>query len=144
MRRLCQLVVAILLALVLGGCASPHQSSAEDVSPLSWEEAVEFTLPNSDTLTLREVEIYLRGNQRFAEDSLTVRLLLLTPDSLGYAEPFTLVIPHATPSPVAREVTIPYRSRVRFTRLGDYRLRITPTRPVKGLEAVGINIQKSK
>ncbi|MFQ9211784.1 MAG: hypothetical protein ACLR3T_10115, partial [Alistipes finegoldii] len=104
-----------------------------------------LTLSNAVRSSLRDVNLFLRCNDRFAEDSLTVRIRVRTPDSLQHEEPFVMVIPPAhTPAAISREADIPYRRRVRFDRTGDYHLTITPCRPVEGVEAVGIHIVKSQ
>ncbi|WP_418409864.1 hypothetical protein [Alistipes sp.] len=132
-------------ALLAGGCLSPHQSAVADVDAAAWNRAAVLTLTNSDTTTLRDLELFLRCNDLFTEDSLTVRITVLTPDSLRHEEPFLLVIPPAhTPAALSREADVAYRRRVRFARTGDYRIKITPGRLVKGVEAVGINIVKSQ
>ena len=137
--------IALLAATAGSGCVTPHQSTAADVNPARWDSPSEIVIPNADTLTLRDMGLYLRCNERFGEDTLTLRIAVFTPDSLRYEEPFTLAIPPTTaPASLAREAAVPYRSRVVFARTGDYRIRITPSRPVRGVEAIGINIQKSE
>lgn len=134
---------AALLALA-AGCTAPHQSLATDVDPAAWEHAAEFTLENTDTVTLRDVRIFLTCNDRFREDTLTVHIGIRTPNRGRFEEPFRMVIPRATtPAAVMREAIIPYRLRVRFPLRGDYRLTITPCRTVRGVEAAGIHIVKS-
>lgn len=96
-------------------------------------------------MSLRDAEVFLRCNDRFAEDTLTLRIATIAPDSLRFEEPFLLVIPRGeSPAPLMREVAVPYRIRIRFTQSGDYRCILTPTRPVRGVEAVGVNIEKSE
>lgn len=140
---------ALLTAVAAGsGCTegfSPLQSAAADVNPAAWQEAAELVIPNADTLSLRDLTVFLRCNDRFAEDTLTVRIAFRTPDSLRFEEPFTLAVPRpAAPAALTHEAGIPYRRRVRFGRTGDYRIRITPSRPVRGVEAVGIDISTSE
>ena len=126
------------------GCVSPHQSAVTDVNPIRWDRKAEIHMPNTDTVTLRDASIFLRCNDRFVEDTLTIRITTLTPDSLRVEEPFLLVIPRSeSPAALMREVVVPYRRRILFTRSGDYRCIVTPTRPIRGIEAVGINIEKS-
>lgn len=140
----CTLLV-LLAALLAGGCVSPHGAVVADVDATSWHAPAVIDLANTDTTTLRDMDVFLRCNDLFAEDSLTVRIAVLTPDSLRCEEPFVLTVPHAhTPAAIARETVLPYRRRIRFARTGDYRITITPGRPVKGVEAVGINIVKSE
>lgn len=139
------IVAATAAAWLAGGCISPHQSAATDVDPFRWEREAEIRLPNADTVTLRDAAVFLRCNDRFAEDTLTLRIATVTPDSLRFEEPFRLVIPRdESPAPLKREVAVPYRLRIRFTQSGDYRCILTPTRPVRGVEAVGINLTKSE
>ena len=126
------IAAATAAALLAGGCVSPHQSAATDVDPFRWERGAEIRLPNADTVSLRDAEVFLRCNDRFAEDTLTLRIATIAPDSLRFEEPFLL------------EVAVPYRIRIRFTQSGDYRCILTPTRPVRGVEAVGVNIEKSE
>ena len=127
------------------GCMSPDQSSVTDVSPRRWAEAAEIRWENADTVTLRDAELFLRYNDRFAEDTLTVRIATLSPDSLRVEESFLLAITRTNgPAALMREASIPYRSRMRLGRSGEYRCRITPVRPVRGVEAVGIRFSKSR
>ena len=140
------IAAAATAALLAGGCVSPHQSAATDVDPFRWELGAEILLPNADTVTLRDAEVFLRCNDRFAEDTLTLRIATVPPDSLRFEEPFRLVIPRgeSRPTPLMREIVVPYRIRMRFAQQGDYRCILTPTHPVRGVEAVGINLTKSE
>ena len=115
-----------------------------DVDPLEWKYPAGLVLKNSDTTTLREVGFFLRSNDRFTDDTLTLGLTIYTPDTLRYEESVRLVVPRTViPSALVRETAIPYRSRVKFPRTGDYRVILTPARPVTGIEAIGIHIEKS-
>ena len=91
-------------ALLAGSCVSPHQSAVTDVNPARWDSRAEIRLPNADTVSLRDAVIFLRCNDRFAEDTLTVRIATVTPDSLRFGEWFLLVIPHPKgPAALMRE-----------------------------------------
>lgn len=130
-----------MAAMTAAGCRQEYQSAAADVDPADWHEPAEVTIGNADTTTLRDIALFLRCNDRFAEDTLTVRIETLSPDSLRFAESFLLPIPYAaSPAALAREVRIPYRHRAIFDRTGDYRIRIAPCRSVRGVEAVGVDI----
>lgn len=126
------------------GCISPHQSTAVDVDPKGWHQPAALLLPNTDTTSLRNLTFFLHCNARFKEDTLTVYVEIGTPDGLRHKEPFLMTISHSSrPAALLREVVIPYRNQVRFHRPGDYRITITPTRSVVGVEAAGININQS-
>ena len=113
--------------------------------PVSWKDPAGIVLANADTTSLRDLTLFLRCNDRFAEDTLTVRIAVTTPDSLRSEELFLLAIPR-TPSPAAlvREAAVPYRRAIRLGRTGDYRFTVTPTRPIRGVEAVGLTIRKDR
>lgn len=139
------LLTALFAALCCGSCVTPRLSVAADTDPAAWHETAEMTLRNDDTLARRDLDLFLRCNDRFGEDTLTVHITLLTPDSLRFGEPFLLTLRHdRRTAALASEAVIPYRRRVRFGRTGDYRIRITPARPVRGVEAVGIHIKTSE
>ena len=66
-------------------------------------------------------------------------------DSLRYEEHVTLrPVPGRHPAALNRVCEWPYRTRVRLTDTGDYRVVIRPVTPQQGIEAVGINIVKTQ
>ena len=102
-------------------------------------------LANADTTSLRDLTLFLRCNDRFGEDTLTLRIVTTTPDSLRFEEFFRITSPRTNgPAAIAHEIAVPYRRHVRFAREGDYRMTIAPTRPVRGIEAVGIGTSDSQ
>lgn len=127
-----------------GGCASPWQTAAADVTPGGWDEPAEIRIENADTTTLRDADLFLRYDERFTEDTLTVRIATVAPDSLRFEEVFLLAIPRSDgPAALTRESLIPYRRHVRLTKTGEYRVIVTPQRSIRGVEAVGIRLSKS-
>ena len=143
--RMAALLLPLLAAVCCGSCITPRLSVAADTDPAAWQQAAEVTIANDDTLARRDLDLFLRCNDRFAEDTLTVRIATVTPDSLRFGEWFLLVIPHPKgPAALMREAAIPYRRRIRLTQHGDYRCSVTPVRPVRGVEAVGVDLQQSR
>lgn len=145
MRRRLFAATAVLLLSVTAGCASDSRSAAADVNPAGWATGAEIVFPNADSLARYDATLFLRCNDRFAEDTLTVRITVTTPDSLRSEELFLLAIPRTpSPAPLVREAAVPYRRAVSFRRTGDYRFTVTPTRPIRGVEAVGLTIHKDR
>lgn len=137
--------VAIATGLLAGGCSAPQQAIAVDVDPNGWSHQARLILPNTDTTTLRDITFFVRCDQRLSEDTVTLRIAFQTPDTLHYEESFRLFIPrNTTPAALTHEVVVPYRYQVRFPRIGTYLMTLTPTHEVCGIEAIGINIVKSK
>ncbi|MEG0808342.1 MAG: hypothetical protein RR410_08330 [Alistipes sp.] len=140
MRHRSMIVVAIV-ALFATSCVSPHASVVTDVNPDGWTDRATMTYCNADTTSLCDMNLFLRCDDSFAEDTLTVRFAICTPDSLRFEEPFRLVLPHTnSPAALRREVVVTYRHRVRLLRAGNYYITITPVRPVQGVEAVGVTL----
>lgn len=68
----------------------------------------------------------------------------VAPDSLRATEPFTLRLALSRgPSPLLCDTAVLYRRRAVLRCAGDYRMTIRPCRPVRGIEAVGVTIEKS-
>lgn len=98
MRRGLFAAAAALLLSGVAGCASDSWSAAADVNPSEWAAGAGILFPNADSLARYDATLFLRCNDRFAEDTLTVRIAVTTPDSLRSEELFLLAIPpHAEP-----------------------------------------------
>lgn len=134
---------AFIAAGLLFGCASPRGSYFTDTSPDSWRKSITVAFPNADTLSTREISIALRCNEMFRDDTLSLHVALLSPDSLRYEEPVVLRIPRGRyAAPVSREIVIPYRQNSVLADSGEYLFTFTPMRSVRGIEAVGLIISE--
>lgn len=136
---------ALLLALLpAAGCLSPHRSAVVDVDPLGWDDAAEVRFANADTLAPYDLRLVVRYDAAFAGDPVELEVTTEAPDSLRLTERFTLrLVPTRGPSPLLRDTAVLYRRRVVLRRAGEYRMTIRPDEPVRGIEAVGIAIEKS-
>lgn len=132
-------VIALLAGCLVVGCIAPERAVVADVSPAAWQEPAVVAYTNRDTLSRIELRLFLRLDDRFREDTLTLRLTTLSPDSLRASEYHRLVIPaRRVATPLQRVFEIPYRRGVQLHARGEYRFWLTPTRPIEGVEAVGI------
>lgn len=132
---------AVITALLFTGCMSPHQAVVTDVNALAWCDSAAVAIRNNDTLAMRELRILVRSNEAFDGDTLTLRIATLSPDSLRYEESLTIRIPHPPKAAsLRREADVLYRRDVVLADTGIYRFTFTPTRPVRGVESVGIHI----
>lgn len=145
MRRQARNLLLCAAVLSAVGCVSPREGMVTDVNPACWDAPVGIVIPNPDTTSLREVALFLRLNDRFTDDTLSLGIEVRTPDSLRCEETVQFAIPRRQPPAArARIAVLPYRSRVRFGRSGDYRMTVTPCRPVGGVEAVGVKLQTTR
>ncbi|MDE5963645.1 MAG: hypothetical protein K2G58_06455 [Alistipes sp.] len=126
------------------GCSTPYRSVIADVDAGMWDEPAELILSNVDTLHEFDWQLFVRGDYRIVADTFTLRIAIETPDSLRFEEPFFVRLSaRSAPAALLHENMVGYRRNVRLSRSGDYRLIIRPTRPLRGVEAVGIQTVKS-
>lgn len=129
----------------LTGCLHPTQAVMADVDLYGWHEGAVVEVENGDTATLRDLSLVIRSNRSFRADSLRLEFFVETPDSMQFTETVGFPVHHPHRAAALRTVDeIPYRRRVVLNRPGTYRITLTPVVPVEGIEAVGINIVKSK
>ena len=129
----------------LTGCLHPTQAVMADVDLYGWHEGAVVEVENGDTATLRDLSLVIRSNRSFRADSLRLELFVETPDSMQFTETVGFPVHHPRRAAALRTVDeIPYRRRVVLNRPGTYRITLTPVVPVEGVEAIGINIVKSK
>ena len=96
-------------------------------------------------MTPRDLYIVVRYNDSFRDDTLRLTIRTISPDSLVFEESYTLGLPpRRHPAALAEEESVPYRRHVIFPDSGIYRMAFTPAMPVRGVEAIGINQQKSE
>ena len=138
-----RLLLATALAGLLTGCSMPGRTAVAEIGGGTWSDPVELVLPNNDTTGCYDWQLFVRCDDRIAPEAFTLQITLLSPDSLRFSESVAVQLP-ASPAaaPVLREAAVDYRRRVRLSALGNYRLRIAPHEPLRGVEAVGIQTLK--
>lgn len=131
--------VGILSLLLAGGCTTQEQAYVTDVTAFDPDHTAIVRMENHRANSYGELKIFLRTDDRFTEDSLTVRVVTFTPDSLRTEELHRLILPRPKRINALKQILeIPYRRSVRLRHEGTYYFSLTPTRSVAGIEAVGI------
>ncbi len=126
----------LLASLTAAGCLSHHRSAVADVDPRGWNDAAEVSFAN--------LWLVVRYDAAFAGEPVELEVTTVAPDSLRLTERFTLRLPVSRgPAPLLRDTAVLYRRRAVLRRTGEYRMTIRPDEPVRGIEAVGIAIEKS-
>lgn len=99
--------------------------------------------PNADTLAVCDLWLVVRYDAAFAaagrSGSDDRRARFAPRDGAFHAA----ARPLARPSPLLCDTAVLYRRRAVLRCAGDYRMTIRPCRPVRGIEAVGVTIEKS-
>lgn len=139
--RLC----VLFLLLALCACRPTSLTVMQDVPARLWQEPVTVAFDAADTAALSDLYAVIRYNEAFREDTLTLRITTCSPDSLYFGETLWITVVHKhTAAPLRSQQRTPYRRRVRFGQAGTYRMTFRPTRPVRGIESVGLQIENSR
>lgn len=137
------LACLVFVGLSMMSCREAHHSvDVHDVEDAVWSAPEIFCYDNEDSLSKRDIAIVVRYGEGYVADSVALRILTISPDSMVYEEPFALHIPRIKEVRPA-EQTFLYRSRVVLGRKGEYQFRITPERAVEGITSVGIVIDEA-
>ena len=142
MQRLISNILALVALVVSVSCGGSNRSiEMHDRYGSVWFDTEEFVYDNSDTLYRRNISITVRYDGDYVSDSVPLKILTISPDSMVLEEDFTLHIPHlADMRP--EEHTFVYRSNVLLKRSGEYRFRLTPLEPIDGIASVGLIVDE--
>ena len=143
MQRLIYLAIAALSALCVACNEPQHSIEMHDMDEAVWSNAEEFTYDNQDSLSKRDISIVVRYGSDYVADSVSLRILAISPDSLVTEEPFTLRIPRIK-EVRPEEQTFLYRKDVVLGRCGEYTFRITPDTLIEGISSVGLMIGETE
>lgn len=136
------IAVAVATILAVVGCIAPQTVVMCDVDPQGWDKPVMLTVRNDDTLSLRTLSVVLRYNGDFRCDSLPLGMSVSLPDAGQFAEGIVLRPEYPySPAAVSATENIVWRRRSTLGQSGWYLFTIRPLQPVRGVEAVGINIE---
>ncbi len=137
--------IAASLILLTTGCTCEVNSVAVEVNPSGWTggQTVQAIFPNRDTLSVREISVFMLCCGRTGSDSLELFLTTITPDSLSVTETIVLYPSAAVGTTRYRQVTRPYRSNIILGKTGEYHFEFSheyiPS--LEGIKAVGINVK---
>ena len=143
MRRVVNTILALLIVVAMVACGGGgnHTVEMHDTHGCIWSEGEEFFYENSDTLYRRNISINVRYDGNYVAQSVPVKILTVSPDSMILEEDFTLHIPYlADMQP--DEHTFVYRSQVLLKRSGTYRFLVTPQQPVEGISSIGLIVDE--
>lgn len=140
-RALRAILVVVAVALATACNTTPRTVVVSDPAGSVWSSAEEFCYTNRDSLLRRDIKIVVRYDRGYDADSIAMRVLTISPDSLLLDEPFVLRVPRLSDLR-PEEQTFLYRSNVQLKHKGDYIFRLTPETAVEGIASVGILIEE--
>ena len=109
----------------------------------SWSGAESLNYENSDTISLRNLDIALRYNDNFKQAVLPLKIAVTTPDARYFEEIVELQLQHpSTALSVATTESVPYRTDALLSQKGCYTFTFEPQSEVRGVEAIGIKFRE--
>ena len=143
MRRLIYVIVMAVAAIAVSCNEAQHSVIMHDMESCAWSTTEQFTYDNTDSLAKRDISFVVRYGTGYVADSVSLRILTISPDSMVTEEPFTLRIPRIK-EVRPEEQTFLYRKDVVLGRCGEYTFRITPDTLVEGISSVGLMIGETE
>ena len=134
-------VAALLMSLFFVACGRGGYVDMQPVSPYSWSKPVSIIVENDNTERVVDIAVALRYNDNLESDTLSVTLQTSLPDARQVREELLLHLNREySAAAVTASETVPYRTNCTLNQSGYYIFTITPSRAVKGVEAVGIEL----
>ena len=143
MQRLIYLAIVAFASLMVACNEQSHTIEMHDMAKSVWSTAEEYHYDNADSLSKRDISIVVRYGADYVADSVNLRILAISPDSMVTEERFTLRIPRIK-EVRPEEQTFLYRKDVVLGRCGEYTFRITPDTLIEGISSVGLMIGETE
>ena len=138
-------IVVAVVAVAMCSCLAPQNSLMVGVDMRSWSGAESLTYENSDTISLRNLNIALRYNDNCKQAVLPLKIGITTPDTRHFEEVVELRLSHPSAAlTVATTESVPYRTNVLLSQKGSYTFTFEPQTEVQGVEAIGIEFNYGK
>lgn len=145
--------IIISLALLTGaafiqGCVARNDSAVAEIDPSGWSrhDVRQAVYSNSDTASLRSIDIMVVYNNLFLQDRspLTVSVTTISPDSVSVTENIAIIPERRPQAPSSGyiQAIVPYRKNVSLSQEGDYIFSFAHSEeiPAEGIKAMGVII----
>ena len=143
MKRVVKRLMIAIVAFTLCSCIAPQNAAMVGVDVRSWVKVKSVVYENSDTLSLRNLNIAIRYNDNFEETSLPLKVVIMSPDTRIFEETITLqLLRPSTALAISTTESLPYRTNVSFGQKGTYVFAFKPLTEVRGIEAIGIELKE--
>ncbi|MBR2031156.1 MAG: hypothetical protein IKA04_02980 [Alistipes sp.] len=135
-------IVVVALAMMMCSCLAPQNTQMVSVNMRSWDSVESITYDNSDTISLRNLNIALRYNNNFKQTTLPLKITVTTPDARHFEEIAELQLQRPrTALTVSTTESLPYRTDVLLNQRGCYTFSFEPQSAVRGVEAIGVELR---
>jgi len=135
-------IVVVALAMMMCSCLAPQNTQMVSVNMRSWDSVESITYDNSDTISLRNLNIALRYNNNFRQTTLPLKIAITTPDARHFEEIVELQLQRPrTALTISTTESLPYRTDVLLNQRGCYTFSFEPQSAVRGVEAIGVELR---
>lgn len=138
-------IAFLLLPIAVTGCREDSVNISTPVNPRGWkpDDVKSVIYRNSDTTSLRNIVLFLSCDKNL-KGNIPLEITTVTPDSMRFTEGFMF----ESSDEAGGDFTVKraeYRNDNLFSREGGYvfRIRQTGSQPIKGIRAVGIEIESA-
>lgn len=143
-QRYISIVAMLFCAALLVGCSDGPVSISASVDPRGWnkDDVKAVVYQNSDTTSMRDIVLFVACDRNMHAD-IPLEITTVTPDSLRFSEQFLFEPSAADDASDFIVKRVIYRANSLFAREGGYvfRIRRLGSEPLKGIRAVGIEIE---
>lgn len=143
-----QIVVCFLGVLFFSSCLSPHSERVVDVDPIGWAsgQGVELRFENLDTLSVRDLDVLLRGDGNFRDKQFSCEIMVTAPSGKTFYEDVDLDFEGRITenhNSGMQDYQLNYRSEVLLSERGEYSVRFTPrtNEPIRGVWGIGVKFE---
>lgn len=131
-------------------CVAPQQIYTTEIDEFGWpadqEVSVEFS--NTDTVSLRSLNVVVRYGQDFSMEPLNLSITTVTPDGYRWIDTLSISAPEQRSAyGLYQDIEQPYRRKTLLNRNGQYVFVFRPLSPkkeIKGVTAIGIDIRQEQ
>ncbi|MFI3304924.1 MAG: hypothetical protein R3Y68_00245 [Rikenellaceae bacterium] len=148
-----QLIVVALTSLLLASCGDAGQGSrgeiaqttsfVADTNPIEWREGATIAIENVDTLSRRDISIFVRHQAQHNLESVEVRIYTSSPDHTIHCDELTIALDNSSKGRRSslKINNLLYRQDVVWSQRGVYNIDLFPLTPTEGVEAIGVEIK---
>lgn len=138
MRRAMQRFVMACVGVMMLSCMSDHTATVVDTPPVDWCDAVEMTFANSDSTSKVDLSLILYYAIE-APDSADLVVQTTAPDGFRAEDTVRCYLPRPKNQRNYYEREVLFRTGTVLRCSGKYNITFTPTAPLNGVWAVGVN-----
>ncbi|MCD7963044.1 MAG: gliding motility lipoprotein GldH [Rikenellaceae bacterium] len=132
----------ILVILMFAACSREKNLYFTGIDSSGWDssEPAYIFFDNSDTVSVRELTIFVRTTELFKYDKINLTVETMDPGRVYFTDTISINIIHGN----SGDTEVIYRSNVRLMKQGEYRVKfnhLLPETEVSGISGLGVKVK---